>query len=371
MKKKLFSRSAIQLFAATSLAVKGEFPAVIISRQGAVSYTSADNAVKMEAIPGAVVKSSGTLNLEEEASVVVYCNGRIKLLADKGLHALPEVFKPGGLSTLNFDPGFGKYVRAAVEFVASKQMGDGWGTAVTEPKQGGDGWGNAVTDPKQGGDGWGTAVTPPKEGGDGWGTAVTPPKEGGDGWGNAVTPPKEGGDGWGKGAKIIPVLPFGSLQPGIALFSWSAPEDTRNFELDILDENDQVLHRATTPETSLSVDLGQLNLAPNQIYTWKVRIPGAGGLESGTLKFTLAAPEEQMAAAQKATRSSIYPSGDPALRGMMEAVALEQAEWYVAADQQYAALLREYPDNNMLRMMYAAFWMRYGLEQQAKAVLKG
>jgi hypothetical protein len=53
---------------------------------------------------------------------------------------------------------------------------------------------------------------------------------------------------------------------------------------------------------------------------------------------------------------------------MMEAVALEQAEWYAAADQQYATLLQQYPDNNMLRMMYTAFWMRYGLEQQAKAV---
>lgn len=186
-----------------------------------------------------------------------------------------------------------------------------------------------------------------------------------------LPPPKEGGDGWGIGAKITPVLPFGNLQPDIALFSWSAPEDADDFQLEILDENDQVLHNATTPESSLSVDLGQLNLAPNQIYAWKVRIPGAGGLESGTLKFTLASPEEKVAAAQKATRSSIYPNGDPALRGMMEAVALEQAEWYAAADQQYATLLQQYPDNNMLRMMYTAFWMRYGLEQQAKAVLKG
>jgi TolA-binding protein len=54
---------------------------------------------------------------------------------------------------------------------------------------------------------------------------------------------------------------------------------------------------------------------------------------------------------------------------MMEAVALEKGDWLGAAEQRYATLLKKYPNDNMLRIMYAAFWMRYGLEPKAKAVL--
>ena len=372
MKHPLFFRSGIQLFAVMSTAIKGEFPAVVISCQGDVYYTSADNAVRLEIAPGAVVKTSGTLQLGDGAVAVVYCNGRMKSIQGHGVYALPDLFKPGGLATLNFDPDFGKYVRAAVELAAAKQLGDGWTSGVTEPKQAGDGWGTAVTDPKQAGDGWGTAVTDPRQAGDGWGTAVTDPKQAGDGWGNAVTEPKQAGDGWGgKNADIVLILPFGKLQPDMARFSWSEPKASAACQLEILDQNNEVLYSVTTSESAVQIDLGELNLAPNQIYTWKVRLPEAGGAASGALQFTLLSAEEQAAAAQKASKSSVYPTGDPVLCGIMEAVALEKAGWYAAADEQYAALLEQHPNNNMLRMMYAAFWMRYRMEQQAKAVLKG
>lgn len=363
---------SILLFAGLLNAQTDDFPAVVVSSKGNVRYTSADNTLKLKVEPGVAVKKTGSLTLARNGSAVVYCNGRLQRIQGKGMYALPDVFKSGGLASLNFDPEFGKYVRASVEFVASKQVGDGWGTTVTNPKQSGDGWGNAVTNPKQSGDGWGTTVTQPKQSGDGWGNAVTNPKQSGDGWGNAVTNPKQSGDGWGgTGARIVPILPFGNLTSGTTRFVWSKPAGANTYQLDLLDDDGKTVHSATTTDTFATIDLRTLNLEADRLYAWKVHVPGNASLSTLPLSFALSTAEAQTAAANRASNSAIYRDGGPMERGLMEAVALERAEWFEAAEQRYAALLNQNPKDKMLRIMYAAFWMRYGLEPKAKEVLKG
>lgn len=377
----------ILLLAGFLSAQTDNFPAVIVASQGNVQYTSADNSVKkLKVAPGSVVKKDGTLTLARNSSAVVYCNGRLQRIQEKGTHPLPDVFKPGGMASLNFDRDFGRYIQASVEFVASKQVGDGWGTTVTNPKQSGDGWGTTVTNPKQSGDGWGSAVTNPKQSGDGWGTTVTNPKQSGDGWGASVTNPKQSGDGWGNavtnpkqsgdgwggtGARMVPILPFGNLTPGNTRFAWSRPAGANTYQLDILDDDEKMVHSITTKDTFVSIDLRTLNLETNRMYAWKVHVPGNTELSTLPLSFALSTTEAQTAATNRASNSPTYRDGGPVERGMMEAVALERAEWFEAAEQRYAALLKQHPKNNMLRVMYAAFWMRYGLEPKAKEVLRG
>ncbi len=344
------------IFSGPLSAQTDNFPAVVVSSQGKVRYHSADNSATLKIAPGAVVKKDGTLKISGNGSAVVYCNGRLKVIKGKGDHALAEVFKPGGLSSLNFDPEFGKFVRASVEFVAVKQVGDGMGAAVTDPKRAGDGWGSAVTDPKRAGDGWGNAVTDPKRGGDGWGSAVTDPKRAGDGWG-------------GSGVTIIPILPFGKLTPGNTDFAWSRPAGAKTYQLNIQDENNKMLHRITTTDTFATIDLQTLNLTPNQMYSWNVQTTDNAGSASTALDFVVSTTETQASVANRASNSATYRDGEPVLQGMMEAVALEKGDWFGAAEQRYATLLKKYPNDNMLRIMYAAFWMRYGLEPKAKAVL--
>ncbi|MBK9337474.1 MAG: hypothetical protein IPM98_13255 [Lewinellaceae bacterium] len=385
MMKNWFLLFGTLFLAGPLLAQTDNFPAVVVSTAGKVRYASADNSLNLKIAPGAVVKNDGTLKISGNGSAVVYCNGRLKSIKGKGNHALSDIFKPGGLSSLNFDPEFGKYIRASVEFVATKQVGDGmgqaitnpkqggdgWGSAITNPKQGGDGWGAAITNPKQGGDGWGAAITNPKQGGDGWGTAITNPKQGGDGMGAAITNPKQGGDGWGgSGITIIPILPFGKLLPGNTDFIWSRPTGAKTYQLNILDENNKSLHSITTTDTFATIDLRTLNLPPNQLYSWNVQVPGNPGMTSATRDFVLSTSEEQATASARASNSTLYRDGTPVVRGLMEAVALEKGEWLAAAEQRYATLLQKHPKDNMLRVMYAAFWMRYGLEPKAKSVLK-
>lgn len=186
-----------------------------------------------------------------------------------------------------------------------------------------------------------------------------------------MTDPKQGGDGWGgQGARIVLILPFGKLAPEMTQFVWSKPAGAGSYKLEILDDSGKVLHSATAPDTAATVDLSKTNLEQGRVYSWKITVPGNAQLVSAAREFALYASEAQAEATKRATGSSTYRDGSPVLRGLMEAIALEKGEWYNAAGQKYEGLLKQYPKDNMLRMMYAAFWMRYGLEPKAKAVLK-
>lgn len=395
--KNVFVVFFLLLMAALLPAQSNEFPAVIVAGKGKVRYTSADNSLKMAVNPGQVLRNDGVLQVPNGGSVTVYCNGRIQQIRNKGAHALAEVFKPGALSSLNFDSEFGKYVRAAVETQASKhtgdgmgsattppkQSGDGWGTATTPPKQSGDGWGSVVTNPKQSGDGWGTATTPPKQSGDGWGTATTPPKQSGDGWGtattppkqsgdgmgSATTPPKQSGDGWGgQGNTIHQILPFGKIAPGLVIFSWSKPAGASGYQMVLTDASGKVVHSANTVDTFISLDMRPLGLVQDQIYTWQVKAAGKPDMAGSALGFQIGTQETQEAAVKKASNSATFKEGGPMLQSMMAAVALEKGEWFYAAQQEYEQAFKRQPKDQMLRMMYAAFWLRYGFERKAGAV---
>ncbi len=354
-----------------ALPAQNETPVVVVASKGNVRYIPPTDAKTIKALPGAVVKRNGTIKMSSGATAVLYNDGRFQRLQGKGKKELSAVFNDANaLSSLNFDPQFGQYVQAAVELTASKRGKDGWGTAVTDPTKSGDGWGTAVTDPTKSGDGWGTAVTDPTKSGDGWGTAVTDPTKSGDGWGTAVTDPTKSGDGWGgMGARITLILPYGKVVPETVTFSWSRPANATRYQLDILDDNKRPVHSATVTDTSAAIDLRKLNLMPGHTYSWKVIVPGSAEQVSGVRDFTVGTAEDLAKARKKAANSNIYPDGDPVLCGVMEAVALEKAEWYYEAAQTYSTLFRKYSSNNMLRMSYAAFWMRYRMEPKAKAVM--
>ncbi len=358
MKKQLLLLAGLLLFAGVLPAQQDEIPAVVIFSKGKVKYKSANKAIKTRVASGAILNKSGTLRLKKNASALVCSEGSLKRLSGKGVFALSDVFKAGSLATLNFDPEFAKYVLASAESTGDKRSGDGMGSTVTDPKQSGDGMGVTVTDPKQSGDGMGVTVTDPKQSGDGMGNTVTDPKQSGDGWG-------------GQGSRIYMILPYGNVTADVVNFNWSKPAGSHTYKLELFDDNNKVQYSTAVQDTFATVDLGKINLSVNSTYSWQVFVPDNGKLVSGHREFTVSTPEAQTAAAKKASSSATYRNGEPVVQGMMEAVALEKAQWYTAAEQVYAGLIRQYPNDLMVRRLYAAFWMRFGLEPMAKKVLKG
>jgi hypothetical protein len=54
----------------------------------------------------------------------------------------------------------------------------------------------------------------------------------------------------------------------------------------------------------------------------------------------------------------------------MRAVALEQGDWFGDAAQVYRDLQKAEPDNLLVKLMHAAFWMRNGPKPMAEYAFK-
>jgi len=356
--KKQLTLFAIFLLA-ISLQAQSPQTVVLVSSSGEVGLIPKGKKKAKPVQNGAVLKSTGKLQLGAGAQATVYCNGQFKELAGSPSVELSSVCGAGGSAATDAGYDFGEKLIAAVEMVAdAKQRKDGWAMAVGDPKKGSDGWGLAVGDPKKGSDGWGTAVGNPKKGSDGWGTAVGNPKKGSDGWG-------------GKGSNIRLIMPFGKVLATTTPFFWSRPANSEPYKLEILDDANKIVHTASVSDTFAQIDLGSLNLNVNQKYHWRVTVSGSKPLTSNELEFEIGTEEERKeilnfannAALSRTSKSQTVPS-------LIEAIALENGRWYYAAQKQYAELQKKHSDN-VVNMMHAAFWMRYGFKRLAEKAARG
>jgi hypothetical protein len=371
MKKQLLFIATVML--ALSLQAQNE-PVVIVRTTGKVGLISQGKSKARPVEAGAVAQPTSKLKLPAGAKATILCAGQFKEVAGGQTLELSSICGNKSSSvTLDADHDFAEKVMAAVEMVAvAKKRGDGWSNAVTDPKKSGDGWGTAVTDPKKSGDGWGTAVTDPKKSGDGWGTAVTDPKKSGDGWGTAVTDPKKSGDGWGgKGSAIKLIMPFGKVSASKITFNWSRPANKEPYHLEIKDEAGKVVHSVNIQDTFAVIDLKTLNLTQEQVYSWKVSVSGSTAMVSKELEFGVGSDQDWESTLKQARSSALSKSSlNPSISALIEAVALEEAEWFYAAEQTYASMAQKSPDN-LFRMMHSAFWARYGFRRLAVKAAQG
>jgi len=371
MKKQVLFIAA--LLVAFSIQAQNE-TAVIVSTTGNVGLISKGKSKSRPVQAGAVAQLTSKLKLPEGAKATVLCGGQFKEVTGGQTVDLSGICgKKTGSVALDADYNFGEKVIAAMEMMAvAKQRGDGWSNAITDPKKSGDGWGNAITDLKKSGDGWGNAITDPKKSGDGWGNAITDPKKSGDGWGRAITDPKKSGDGWGgKGTTIRLTMPFGKVKAGPIVFTWSRPANKEPYSLEIKDGAGKVVHSVKVQDTFAVVELKTLNLNSEQVYSWKVFVSGGTTLVSNELDFEIGSDadwEKTLMQARSSAMSKSSPS--PSLSALIEAVALEKAEWFYAAEQTYASMAQKSPDN-LFRMMHSAFWARYGFRRLAVKAAQG
>ncbi|HLP94444.1 MAG TPA: hypothetical protein VK168_10440 [Saprospiraceae bacterium] len=283
------------------------------------------------------------MKLGKGASALVYCGGQYKTIKDTEKAELSSICSNApATQRMDIDHDLGEMIMAAVDMVAvAKARGDGWVRGVTDPKKGGDGWGTGVTDPKKGSDGWGTGVTDPKKGSDGWG---------------------------GKGSSIRLVMPFGLVQKGRVCFSWSKPETKDPYRLEILDEKGTLVHAQSTLDTFLCIDLAGINLMPDRPYSWHVKVIGAKNLLSNDLIFGVGQEKDREEVLKYASYSN--NAGNPELLALSKAIALEKEDWFYDAQLIYSDLQKTNP-SNLVKIMHAAFWKRYGYGLLSEKVARG
>lgn len=329
---------------------QNESPIVVMAAQGKISYQAPGYSSK-KISAGALFNSAGTLKLKASSSITLFASGQFQTIQGPKTAALKDVFADQSGVKINFERGFGDYLIGAMDLAANPENPkDAWGTIVGK-KGSGDGWGTIVGK-KGSGDGWGTIVGK-KGSGDGWGTIVGK-KGSGDGWG-------------GKGKRINNIAPFGKIRPGSKLFQWSKPEGAQNFQLEIKNSKGEVILKTTTQDTFLTVNLDPTQFKEGQQYIWQV---SSGELKSNPLALEIGTSQSLSSAVQKAETAESYAKNAALVQSLMRAVALEQGDWFGDAAQIYRDVQKAEPDNLLVKLMHAAFWMRNGPKPMAEQAFK-
>ncbi|MEZ4992061.1 MAG: hypothetical protein R2824_16685 [Saprospiraceae bacterium] len=344
---------------------------LVINKKGKIRYKSADgDEQKLRA--GALIRNSGSLQLNKDATVLLYSDGRFLIVDEAGGHSLEELLPSGGMKKLNYDARFGQYLMAAVDLVVHADDDDGWGE-LSGSKGGGDGWGE-LSGSKGGGDGWGDGeLSGSKGGGDGWGDGeLSGSKGGGDGWGDGeLSGSKGGGDGWGdKDGRIVPILPFGKVPVGPVIFQWSEPRISKDYVLEIFNEAGSIVHSTQVKDNWAQVNMESLPVTVGEKYAWRIDVPSHPESTSTKARIILTDEQANEIIHQKLERSDAYQLDDPVLCGLMEAVVLEEQAHFYEAYERYEMLRQFNKKNNLVKLMQAAFYVRHQLKPRAQLIFR-
>ena len=151
------------------------------------------------------------------------------------------------------------------------------------------------------------------------------------------------------------------------LFQWSKPEAKQNYQLEIKNSKGEVILKTTTQDTSLTLNLDPAQFKEGQQYVWQVT---SDELKSNLLALEIGSSQSLSSAVQKAETAESYAKNNTTIQGLMRAVALEQGDWFGDAAQVYRDLQKAEPDNLLVKLMHAAFWMRNGPKPMAEYAFK-
>ena len=247
--------------------------------------------------------------------------------------------------------------------------GDGWGKISNPVSGGGDGWGKISNPVSGGGDGWGKISKPDDGGGgDGWGKISNPDDGGGgDAWGKISNPVSGGGDGWGdKEGRIVPIMPFGKVPVQPLIFQWSQPQISQTYVLEILKDDGSIVHSGEVQDNWTHINLRSLPLQVGTPYSWRITIPDHPEKTSTKVRLLLTEDNAEELLEKKLKNSEAYQLQDPVLVSLMEAVALEEAGHIYEAHQRYEMLRQSFKKNKLVKLMQAAFYLRYQLRPRAE-----
>lgn len=345
-----FFIASVFLFASA----QSEVPVVVISVQGKLMYNSPGSTAGGEVGAGAVLKKAGSVMPDNAKSGSLLLSGYLfKTVKGKKLIGLETLFpKDQAAVGLNFDRTVADYIQAAISLGANPESPqDAWGNLAGKTGKG-DGWGNLAGKTGKG---------------DGWGNLAGKTGKG-DGWGNLAG--KTGkGDGWGgKGTSIYAVKPFGKLTDTKTLFTWSKPAGDNTYQLSIKNEAGETVFNGSTKDTFLYVTLDPKVFISDKQYKWQIQ---SGKQVSSYLVFEMSSPEGLNKAVQRATGSPLFASSGKDVQGIIKAVSLEYDDFYADAARTYAELQKSYPNNDLIKLMHATFWTRYGLKALAISAFKG
>ncbi len=351
MKKLLFLLFAM-IAIKSGIIAQDDSPVIVVATEGKIKYIPSDKSKAIKIEPGTVVKSSGSLKVGKGSSVVFLSKGTFTTFKKEGeVNLQAETKNQKTASAASFEPDFADYLKSTTQIISEKQGQDGW-TSKKGSSLNGDGW--LAVDPYRSKDGW---------------LAVDPYRSK-DGWG-AVDPYRSKDGMLSTTAATTNVLPFGKLRETTIPCACAAIPEGKTCTVEIL-EGDQVVQTTECcVNGQCTIDLKKLKLKKNFKYAWRQKAAAGTSTLTQAVNFMILANEDYINLMKKVKTSKLYISGNPSVKGMMEAAACEQAQLFFEAETIYDRLLDEAPKDKMLQMNKASLLVRIGNEEKAMQTMKG
>ena len=356
---------------------------IVVSVSGSVSYLS-DVININQVTPGVVLTLDGKVTLANDAKAMIYYNAEFISLKS-GVNILKDVCNvQEGRRNFNIDGKIGERLQDAIDLANLAGNRDANWTNINNFKKSGfgekgakDGFGDKGAKDgfgdKGAKDGFGDKGAKDgfgdKGAKDGFGDKGAKDgfgdKGAKDGFGD-----KGAKDGWGGvGKHIHLILPAGKLELKSTEFSWSRPANTTSYQLVIKNSSGKNIHSIQVNDTFVDVDLKKIKLKYDEEYQWVVSSVQTPTISSSTNSIVIEKMEPSSSPETKLSKSKIYNQADVTTQLLMKAIILENDEWYYEAALIYKTLKNKEPNNQLVKMMHAAFWYRGDIYEMADAAV--
>ena len=162
-----------------------------------------------------------------------------------------------------------------------------------------------------------------------------------------------------------------ALDDASATFSWRRLAGVKSYVFTLADDEGTELHKVTTEDTTVTLDLAALNLKPGVEYAWKVANARMAGMPSDEIVFNLM-PEAKRSEVQQGARDieSELGAEGPAVAALTLAAYYAEQGLNHKAMAQYERAIAQAPAVREYRLMYAEFLSGLGMGSYAQQVLQ-
>lgn len=165
----------------------------------------------------------------------------------------------------------------------------------------------------------------------------------------------------------------GPFDEAVVHFTWTTNEQVPHYTFAITKEGEETpVFIARTRSHELTLDLAQLSFEAGAVYHWKASAMGKAGKALSTVDVPFSVEAEALAELLSSPRlKKMQRAVEEGEQELVVLQALEDKGFKYAARSKYESLLRENPENGLIRRLYAAFLVRNNDLEGAKHGLAG
>jgi hypothetical protein len=183
---------------------------------------------------------------------------------------------------------------------------------------------------------------------------------------------------------IQAIMPYaGKVGPGTVVFNWHAAQEKEViYHFTIHESNSsELIFKAICRDSFILLDFNKLVFEEGVPYYWQTKAVTRNSalsaekdtsstiLETEKISFSYFQNVEELLAS-KTQNFEEYKSSDPLDRQWMEAIIMENETLFYDAYRRYTELQEAYPDNLLIKKLFAAFLTRQGMVEEGHIMIQ-